>query len=453
VATKILVVDDEQLIRESLVFILNKENYDVDEAENGMVALEKIRKESYDVVITDIEMPELKGVELLKKIREVSPQTFVVMITAYGSLDTAIAALRNGAYDYILKPLEFDDLLHRIGRMVEHKKLILENTSLRQELHREYDFQNIVGNSHAMKKVFDLIKKVAKTDGTVLITGKSGTGKEIVARAIHYNSNRASGRFVAINSGAIVETLFESELFGHKRGSFTGAVSDKEGLFKIANGGTIFLDEVGEIPLHLQVKLLRVIEEKEILPVGSTNTIKTDVRIIAASNRNLTELVEEGKFREDLFYRLNIVEIHLPPLEERKEDISYLIQHFIMKHSKQMGKLVRGATNEVVRILMNHKWRGQVRELENIIERALIFADGEFITVNDLPEEFKTKGSSALVFESGKLKDRVKEFERSYIEQQLELNNQDKEKASKILGISVSSLYRKIEELGIDKQK
>jgi DNA-binding NtrC family response regulator len=453
VATKILVVDDEQLIRESLVFILNKENYDVDEAENGSLALEKIRKESYDLVITDIEMPELKGVELLKKIREVSPQTFVVIITAYGSLDTAIAALRSGAYDYILKPLEFDDLLHRIRRMAEHKKLILENISLRQELHREYDFQNIVGNSHAMKKVFDLIKKVAKTDGTVLITGKSGTGKEIVARAIHYNSNRASGRFVAINSGAIVETLFESELFGHKRGSFTGAVSDKEGLFKIANGGTIFLDEVSEIPLHLQVKLLRVIEEKEILPVGSTNTIKTDVRIIAASNRSLTELVEEGKFREDLFYRLNIVEIHLPPLEERKEDISYLIQHFIMKHSKQMGKLVRGATNEVVRILMNHKWRGQVRELENIIERSLIFADGEFITINDLPEEFKTKESSAMLSESGKLKDRVKEFERSYIEQQLELNNQDKEKASEILGISVSSLYRKIEELGIEKQK
>jgi DNA-binding NtrC family response regulator len=453
VAIKILVVDDEQLIRESLVFILNKENYDVDEAENGLLALEKIKKESYDLVITDIEMPEMKGVELLKKIREVSPQTFVVIITAYGSLDTAIAALRHGAYDYILKPLEFDDLLHRVRRMVEHKKLFLENILLKQELHREYDFQNIVGNSHAMKKVFDLIKKVAKSDGTILITGKSGTGKEIVARAIHYNSNRASGRFVAINSGAIVETLFESELFGHKRGSFTGAVSDKEGLFKIANGGTIFLDEVSEIPLHLQVKLLRVIEEKEILPVGSTNTIKTDVRIIAASNRSLTELVEEGKFREDLFYRLNIVEIHLPPLEERKEDISYLIQHFIMKHSKQMGKLVRGATNEVVRILMNHKWRGQVRELENIIERALIFCDGEYITINDLPEEFKTKGSSAMWSESGKLKDRVKEFERSYIEQQLELNNQDKEKTSEILGISVSSLYRKIEELGIEKQK
>ncbi len=450
---KILVVDDEKLIRESLVFILNKENYDVDEAENGMIGLEKIKKESYDLVITDIEMPEMKGIELLKKIREISPQTFVVMITAYGSLDTAIVALRNGAYDYILKPIEFDDLLHRIKRMVDHRKLILENTSLRQELHREYDFQNIVGNSPAMKKVFDLIKKVAKSDGTVLITGRSGTGKEIVARAIHYNSNRATGRFVAINCGAIVETLFESELFGHKRGSFTGAVSDKEGLFKIANSGTIFLDEISEIPLHLQVKLLRVIEEKEILPVGSTTPIQTDVRIIAASNKSLSESVEKGLFRDDLFYRLNIVEIHLPPLEERKEDISFLIQHFIIKHSKQVGKLTRGATNDVVRVLMNHKYRGQVRELENIIERALIFSDGEYITLNDLPEELRGRNISTKIPESGFLKDRVKDFEKNYIEQQLQLNTQDKEKTAKVLGISVSSLYRKIEELGIEKLK
>jgi two-component system response regulator PilR (NtrC family) len=453
VSIKILVVDDEILIRESLVFILNKENYDVDEAGNGMIALEKIKKESYDLVITDIEMPELKGVELLKKIREISPQTFVVMITAYGSLDTAIIALRNGAYDYILKPIEFDDLLHRIKRMGEHRKLILENTSLRQELHREYDFQNIVGNSPAMKKVFDLIKKVAKSDGTVLITGKSGTGKEIVARAIHYNSNRVMGRFVAINCGAIVETLFESELFGHKRGSFTGAVSDKEGLFKIANGGTIFLDEVSEIPLHLQVKLLRVIEEKEILPVGSTNSIQTDVRIIAASNESLHESVEKGLFRDDLFYRLNIVEIHLPSLEERKEDISFLIQHFIIKHSKQVGKLIRGATNDVVRILMNHKYRGQVRELENIIERALIFSDGEYITLNDLPEELRGRNISTKIPETGYLKDRVKDFERVYIEEQLQLHSQDKEKTAKVLGMSVSSLYRKIEDLGIEKSK
>jgi DNA-binding NtrC family response regulator len=453
VSTKILVVDDEQLIRESLVFVLAKEGYDVEAAENGIQALQKIKQESFDIVITDIEMPEMKGVELLRKIREISPQTFVVMITAYGSLETAIVALRNGAYDYILKPIEFDDFLVRIKRMAEHKSLILENITLRQELHSEYDFQSIVGNSSAMKKVFELIKKVARTDGTVLITGKSGTGKEIVARAIHYNSNRSSGRFVAINCGAIVETLFESELFGHKKGSFTGAISDKDGLFKISNGGTIFLDEVSEIPLHLQVKLLRVIEEKEILPVGSTNPIKTDVRIIAASNKSLNESVEKGLFRDDLFYRLNIVEIHLPSLEERKEDVSPLVQHFIMKHSKRMGKLVRGATNDVIRVLMNHKWRGQVRELENIIERALIFADGEYVTINDLPEELKATIGPIKFSESMKLKDRVREFERNYIEQQLVLFNQDKEKTAEILGISVSSLYRKIEELAIEKPK
>ncbi|MDI6780438.1 MAG: sigma-54 dependent transcriptional regulator [Bacteroidota bacterium] len=450
--TRILIVDDENLIRESLAFVLRKENYDVDEAENGAVAFKKVKTTSFDIVITDIEMPELKGVELLQKIREVSPQTFVIMITAYGSLETAIAALRNGAYDYILKPLEFDELLHRVKRLVEHKKLLLENALLREELHREYDFHNIVGNSPAIKKVFELIKKVSNTDGTVLISGKSGTGKEIVARAIHYNSNRATQRFVAVNCGAIVETLFESELFGHKKGSFTGAISDKDGLFKIATGGTIFLDEISEIPLHLQVKLLRSIEEKEILPVGSTNPIKIDVRIIAASNRSLRDLVEEGGFREDLFYRLNIVEIHLPPLEERKEDIGLLVQHFINKHSKQMGKLVIGATNDVLKILMNYKWKGQVRELENIVERALIFTDKEFITINELPEELRQKADILTYTDSGKLKDKVREFEKKYIEEQLALNESDKEKTAAVLGISVSSLYRKIEELGIGKQ-
>ncbi len=447
---KILVADDEDIIRESLAFVLRKENYDVEEAENGAVALKKVELSDFDLVITDIEMPELKGIELLQKIREVSPQTFVMMITAYGSLDTAIAALRNGAYDYILKPLDFDELLHRVKRLVEHKNLLLENTLLREELHREYDFHNIVGNSQAIKKVFEIIKKVSKTDGTVLISGKSGTGKEIVARAIHYSSNRATQRFVAVNCGAIVDTLFESELFGHKKGAFTGTISDKDGLFKIANGGTIFLDEISEIPLHLQVKLLRVIEEKEISPVGSPYPIKIDVRIIAASNQSLRNLVEEGGFREDLFYRLNIVEIHLPPLEERKEDIGLLVQHFIDKHSKQMGKLVRGATNNVIKILMNYKWKGQVRELENIIERALIFTDKEFITMDELPEELKQKANMLTYTDSTKLKERIKGFEKKYIEEQLACNESDKEKTAAVLGISVSSLYRKIEELGIN---
>ncbi len=446
---KILVVDDESIIRESLVFVLSKENYEVDEASNGLQALEKIKSDNFDLLITDIEMPELKGIELLEKVRQYSPDTFVILITAYASIETAISAFRKGASDYILKPLEFEDLLHRVKKIFEYKELLQENINLRAELNREYDFSNIVGNSPAMKQVFELVKKVSKTDGTVLITGKSGTGKELIARAIHYNSKRASQKFVAINCGAIVETLFESELFGHKKGSFTGATSDKEGLFKIADGGTIFLDEVSEIPIHLQVKLLRVIEEREVLPVGSTTPIKVDVRIITASNKSLSELVEEGKFREDLFYRLNIVEIHLPALEERKEDIALLIQHFIKKHGKRMGKVVHGATNEVVRVLMNHTWRGQVRELENIIERALIFAESDYLTLKDLPEEFRVKATKNFLQTSSKLKDKIREFERDYIKSRLEFHQYDKNLVASELGISVSSLYRKIDELGI----
>lgn len=447
---KILVVDDESLIRESLAFILSKENYEVEQASNGLQALEMINADNYDLLITDIEMPELKGIELLEKVRQYSPDTFVILITAYGSIETAISAFRKGASDYILKPLEFDDLLHRVKKIFEYKELLQENINLREELNREYDFQNIVGDSPAMKQVFELVKKVSKTDGTVLITGKSGTGKELIARAIHYNSKRAAQKFVAINCGAIVETLFESELFGHKKGSFTGATSDKEGLFKIADGGTIFLDEISEIPLHLQVKLLRVIEEREVLPVGSTIPIKVDVRIITASNKSLNELVEEGKFREDLFYRLNIVEIHLPSLEERKEDIALLVQHFIKKHSKRMGKMVHGAMNDVIRVLMNHQWKGQVRELENIIERALIFSEGEYLTLQDLPDEFKTKNVNDFLGGSAKLKDKIKEFERTYIKSRLEYHQYDKIKVANELGISVSSLYRKIDELNID---
>lgn len=448
---KILVVDDESLIRESLAFILTKENYEVEQASNGLEALELIKLDNFDLLITDIEMPELKGIELLEKVRQYSPGTFVILITAYASIETAVSAFRKGATDYILKPLDFDELLHRVRKIFEYKELLQENIRLREELNREYDFQNIVGNSPAMKQVFELVKKVSKTDGTVLITGKSGTGKELIARAIHYNSKRASKKFVAINCGAIVETLFESELFGHKKGSFTGAASDKDGLFKIADGGTIFLDEISEIPLHLQVKLLRVIEEREVLPVGSTIPIKVDVRIITASNKSLNELVEEGKFREDLFYRLNIVEIHLPSLEERKEDIALLAQHFIKKHSKRMGKIVHGATNDVIRVLMTHQWKGQVRELENIIERALIFSEGPYLTLEDLPDEFKTKTINDLSSGSTKLKDKIKEFEKEYIKSRLEYHQYDKIKVAHELGISVSSLYRKIDELNIDK--
>ncbi|HEY4612405.1 MAG TPA: sigma-54 dependent transcriptional regulator [Bacteroidota bacterium] len=378
-AERILVVDDEQIIRESLGFILKKEGYTVEEASNGREALEKQSVQPFDVIITDIEMPEMRGIDLMGEITRRTPQTFVMIITAFGSIETAVQALRSGAHDYILKPIDFDDLLHRVKKLLKYRSLALENSLLRQELNRNYDFDRIIGKSERMNGVFQTIKRVATSEGTVLVTGKSGTGKELVARAIHYNSHRSNKRFVTVNCGAIVETLFESELFGHKKGSFTGATSDKEGLFKVADGGTVFLDEVGEIPLHLQVKLLRAIEQKEITPVGMTDTHKVDVRIIAATNRDLRKLVETGKFREDLFYRLNVVEIHLPSLTERPEDIPQLAQHFLDMYKRQMSRPIKGITNEAMSALMQYHWKGEIRELENVIERAVIFCEGDFI--------------------------------------------------------------------------
>lgn len=311
-AFKILVVDDEEIIRDSISYILESEGYEVDKAENGKIAYEKIKEKHFDLVITDIEMPAMKGTELLEKIKTLDPQTAVIIITAFGSLDTAITALRNGASDYILKPVEFDELLIKVKRLFEIKDLLIENKVLREEINRKYDFDNIVGKSPAIKKVFDMIQAVAETDSTVLISGNSGTGKELVARAIHYRSKRKNKPFIAVNCGAISENLIESELFGHKKGAFTGAISDKEGFIKAADGGTLFLDEISEMPPQLQVKLLRAIQEKEYTPVGTTQSLPVNVRFVATTNRNLEEEVKAGRFREDLYYRLNVVEIHLP---------------------------------------------------------------------------------------------------------------------------------------------
>lgn len=452
-AETILIVDDEEIIRESLSFVLKKEGYGVLEAPNGKVALEIVRKEAVDLVITDLEMPEMKGIELLEQVTRTSPETLVVIITAYGSIDTAIAALRQGAVDYVLKPVEFDELLVKIHRLLAQRRLSLENKLLRSELHRKYDFSNIIGKSPAMQRVFETIKRVAVTDGTVLITGKSGTGKELVARAIHYNSNRSTRQFVAVNCGAIVENLFESELFGHKRGSFTGATTDREGFFKAADGGTIFLDEVSEIPLHLQVKLLRAIELKEVVPVGTAMPIQVNVRIIASTNRNLLKEVEAGRYREDLFYRLNVVDIPLPPLSERPEDIPLLVQHFIAQYAQEMNRNVKGVANDVMKRLLSHSWKGEVRELENIIERAVIFSDGELITGKELPALFEQAQGSTYTFDATRtLKDAVDDFEQQYIGHVLRLNQFNKEMTAKTLSISLSSLYRKIEELNIPLQ-
>lgn len=448
-ADRVLVVDDEQIIRESISFILKKEGFSVVEAANGKEAYNNLLTDTFDVIITDLEMPEMKGIELLEHARHINPQSMVIIITAYGSLETAIEALRKGASDYILKPLEFDELLVKIRRLLDHKKLFIENQYLRNEVNKEYDFSHIVGKSPEMRNVFETIKKVSQTDSTVLITGKSGTGKELVARAIHYNSRRAAKPFIAVNAGAIPETLIESELFGHKKGSFTGAVADKVGYFKAADKGTLLLDEISDMPPLLQVKLLRAIEQREITPVGTTNPISIDVRIIASTNRDLQKEVREGRFRQDLYYRLNVVEIHLPSLAERKSDIPLLVDHFVKKHAVQMRKNIKGVNNEVMRLLMQHNWKGEIRELENIIERAVIFCDGEYITLQDLPDFLHTDSNITASSTRGSLETAMNDFERQYILMVLRQNNFNKEKAIKELNISLPTLYRRIKSLNI----
>jgi len=444
---KILIVDDEKTIRDSLHLILQEEGYDSAVASNGKEALEIAAETTFDIIITDLKMPEMDGMQLLSKCRKICPTTAVIIITAHGSLDSAIEALRIGAYDYILKPFDFDDVLIKVRRLLKHKELVLENQALRSEVEQKFDFSHIIGQSRQMKAVFRLIEKVAKTKGNVLVTGKSGTGKELVAKAIHYNSERASKPFVAINCGAIVDTLMESEFFGHTKGSFTGAVRDKDGHFKMANGGTLFLDEVGDIPAHLQVKLLRAIEESEILPVGGTNPAKIDVRIIAATNRNLVEDMENGIFRDDLYYRLNVVEIQLPSLNERREDIPLLVEHFIKKYNVELNRHIVNADNDTMRILMNYGWKGGIRELENIIERALILCEGDFITKEDLPLNLLDIQHSGPM--PDKLKEAVAVFEKEHILETLKRTLNNKEECAKLLGISLSSLYRKMDELNI----
>ncbi len=447
---KILVVDDEDIIRESLSFVLQKEGYIVSEAENGKVAYEKILQDYFDLVITDIEMPQMKGIELLEKISAFTAQTSVIMITAYGSLETAIKALRNGASDYILKPIEFDELLIKINRIFETRKLISENRLLKREIQRQYDFANLVGKSPGMMKIFEMIQTVAETESTVLITGNSGTGKELIARAIHYNSKRKGKPFIAVNCGAISENLIESELFGHKRGAFTGAISDKEGFLKAADGGTLFLDEISEMPLNLQVKLLRVIQEKEITPVGTTYSIPINVRFLASTNRNLMEQINEGKFREDLFYRLNVIEINIPSLKDRKEDIPLLVDHFIHKYRNEVGKNVREIEPSALRALMNYDWRGEVRELENIVERAVIFCKTDYISLNDLPTYLQSTRDIQIPEKAGSLEEFIHKIEREYILKALEANSFDKEKVAKVLQLGLSTLYRKIKDYNLE---
>ncbi len=446
---RVMVVDDEKTIRETLSEVLADEGYQVCAKANGAEAVEEIRENDYDVVICDIRMPGMDGTDVLEKISEISPQTFVIMVTAYATLETALQSLRKGAYDYIVKPLVFDEILTKIDHLVKYKKQVLEAKILREQMEQEWDFQNIIGKSPAMIRLYEMIEKVAVTRANVLVTGESGTGKELVARAIHFNGPYKEGSFVPVNCGAIPETLLETELFGHVKGAFTGAISDKVGMFSVAHQGTLFLDEIGEMPTALQVKLLRAIENKEIFPLGSTRSIKVDSRIIAATNKDLQMEVDEGRFREDLYYRLNVLEISIPPLRERREDIPVLARHFIQKYNEELKTGFKGVDNLAMKALLNHPWYGNVRELENAVERAMILGEGEYIAINELPPALRADTTE--VVKDDNLKEAMKIYEREHIINVLKKTDKDKKEASRFLGLSLASLYRKMEELSINK--
>ena len=444
----ILVAEDEASVRESLADLLRDESYQVTTAVDGAAAISALDTSEFDLVLSDVRMPGADGLAVLRHSREVAPQTLVLLMTAHATVDSAVEALRRGAQDYLLKPIMLEDVLHKINYLLEHRQLAWENQMLRNMADRKWDFDSLVGRSGAMREVMNLIRRVAPTPSTVLITGESGAGKEIVARGIHHFSELRDRIFLPVNCGAIPETLLESQLFGHMRGSFTGAISNQEGLFQRARGGTIFLDEISDLPLSLQVKLLRVIETKEVLPVGASTPIKVDIRVIAASNRDLGREVEQGRFRDDLYYRLNVFGIEVPPLRERREDIPLLVEHFVRLHNRELKKNCNGADSATLKVLMSLPWKGNVRELDNVIEHAMILAEGDWITVRDLPRALQQEvGFPAPVGDD--LRNALRAYEKAHIQAVLAKVNHDKKVAAERLGVSLSSLYRKIEELDI----
>ncbi|MCX6553660.1 MAG: sigma-54 dependent transcriptional regulator [Candidatus Aminicenantes bacterium] len=385
--TNILIVDDDRSLRKMLAFVLGKEGYGVEEAVSGVDALKKLKGRNFDLVISDIRMPDLNGIELLKKIKTHDPEMPVIMITAYATTNDAIEAMKLGAEDYIMKPFSLEELKIIINKSLHKKNIERENVELKEKLSAKEKFENIVGADPKMRKIFELIDTIAQTDSTILISGESGTGKELIARAIHGKSSRSGQKFISINCGALPENLLESELFGHKKGSFTDAYQDKEGLFETANHGTLFLDEISEMSQKMQVKVLRAIQEKVIRRVGGNQEIQVDVRIITATNRDLVQSIEKGEFRSDLYYRLNVISIKLPPLRERKEDIPILMQYFLLRYNKKFAKNILGFEKEVLECFQNYSWPGNVRELENFIERGIALEKGSIISAGSLPAE------------------------------------------------------------------
>jgi DNA-binding NtrC family response regulator len=439
---KILVVDDEAPVRDMIKKGLSQMGgYHVEVAKNGLEAIEKIEKDVFDLVLTDLKMPEMDGLELLKTLKGIRPEVMVILLTAYGSIETAVEAMRLGANDYITKPIDLNELLLHISKTQKESLLLRENRLLRTEVRKKFEFNNIIGKSKKMHEIFSLIEKVALGSSTVIIYGSSGTGKELVAKAIHYNSPRADRPFIPFNCGAIPETLVESELFGHTKGAFTGAIQAKKGLFEEANGGTLFLDEISTILPSVQVKLLRVLQEKELMRVGSTERIKIDVRMIAATNENLEENMKKGKFREDLFYRLHVFPIFLPDLKDRREDIALLAYHFLDLYSKEAKKEIKGISKEAIKLLLEYHWPGNVRELENTIERAVIMTDQDYLVPQDLPRDM-TEGFSEMIKRGVKNRKSLEDIKSEYIREILKEVGGNKRIASEILMVNPRTLYR-----------
>lgn len=446
----ILVVDDEKSMREILQIFLKNEGYHVSAATNGETAIEAVKKDIFDLIITDMKMPKVGGLELLRTVKQITPHTLVVLITAFGTTDSAVEAMKHGAYDYIQKPFQMDNIRLVVKNALEKHKLQKDVSILREQL-KTPSLENIIGKSTSMQSLFNLISKSAESSASVLINGESGTGKELVARAIHSLSARKQNHFVAVNCAAIPEGLLESELFGYMKGAFTGAASNKQGLFELANNGTLFLDEIGEMPLNLQAKLLRIIEDGTFRRVGGISDIKVDVRIVSATNRTLQELIDNRQFREDLYFRLNVLSIKIPPLRERQDDIPLLVDHFLQKYAAGRKKFSR----DVFKLLNNYLWKGNVRELENIVERAVLLCDNEIITEEYLPEEITSvpavKGisvpSGGMDFEQ-----LMEDTEKAYLLKALRKSNGVKTEAAKLLNLTFRSFRHKLKKYGIEKK-
>ncbi|MBI5098437.1 MAG: sigma-54-dependent Fis family transcriptional regulator [Nitrospirae bacterium] len=445
---KILIVDDEPDICRALEFLLTREGYDVNTACSGENAIAKMEKTTFDVVLTDLKMGSVDGMAVIEKAKEINPGTAVIMMTAFASIESAVDAMKKGATDYIVKPFLNEEIKLTVRRLLEQKKLITENIALKQQISQRMTYRELAANSDSMLKILETLEKIIPTKSNIILLGESGTGKGLIAEMIHTNSPRRDKPFISINCSAIPEGLLESELFGYKKGAFTGAVSDKLGLITLAHQGTLFLDEIGDMPINLQAKLLKVLETGEVYPLGDTKHKIVDIRIISATNVDIEARVKEGKFREDLYWRLNVIEIKIPPLRERKDDIEILTKHFIEKFSKEHNKNIQGIDRKALSHFMDYSWPGNVRELGNVVERAIVLAEGNYLTPADLPEKIRNIEHH---IESSTLKANINGYEKNLLLKMYEDHNKNKEETAKALGIDLATLYRKFKKYGIEE--